>query len=95
MLLLDVHGLTMDSLMIAPGPESPPGAVRHEADSRTVYLQRPESVPLSLGHGPLCLGQVRQLTQLSQTSSAVICASVRDLNSGHDNQLSHVQFTTL
>ena len=34
--------------MIAPGPESPPGAIRHEADSRTVYLQQPESVPLSL-----------------------------------------------
>ena len=31
------------------------------------------------------LGQVRQLTQLSQTSSAVICTGVRDLNSGHDN----------
>ena len=39
----------MDSLMIAPGPVSPPSAIRHEADSRTVYLQRPESVPLSLG----------------------------------------------
>ena len=33
--------LTMDSLMIAPGPESPPGAIRHEAHNRTVYLQRP------------------------------------------------------
>ena len=33
----------MDSLMmIAPGLETEPGAIRHEADSRTVYLQRLE-----------------------------------------------------
>ena len=29
------------------GLESPPGAIRHEADSRIVYLQRLESVPLN------------------------------------------------
>ena len=34
--------LGMDSLMIAPGLETEPGAIRHEADSRKVYLQRLE-----------------------------------------------------